>query len=286
MRTDGPRCLAVLASRIRVEENLILTALERRGIPYERLDERTLTFHLDDPTPRYMAVLNRSISHTRGLYAVRMMEAAGVPAVNPSHVIEMCGDKLLTSLALVRAGIPTPRTAVALSPEAALGAIETIGYPVVVKPLCGSWGRLISKVNDLDAAEALMQHREMLHAPQHSIIYIQEYLDKPGRDIRTIVIDDEVVGAIYRYSLHWVTNTARGGDARPCPLTGELVDLSVGAARAVGGGALAVDILERPDGSLTVIEVNHTMEFHGMMSAIDVDIAGRLVDYVQKVARQ
>lgn len=286
MQANDPRRLAVLASRIRIEEKLILAALERRSIPYERLDERALTFTLGDSAPSYSAVLNRSISHTRGLYAVRMLEAAGLRAVNPGHVIDVCGDKLLTSLALARAGVPTPRTAVALSPAAALPAIEAMGYPVVLKPLSGSWGRLLAKVNDADAAEALLEHREFMRTPQHGIIYIQEYIDKRGRDIRTIVIGDDVVAAMYRHSSHWVTNTARNGEPRPCPLSRELVDLSMRAAQAVGGGALSIDIFERSDGSLVVNEANHTMEFHGIMTVTETDIAGCLVDYVQKAARQ
>jgi [lysine-biosynthesis-protein LysW]--L-2-aminoadipate ligase len=275
--------LAVLASRLRMEENLIFSILERRNIAYDRLDERTVTFLAGSLNYHYTAVLNRSISHTSGLYVMRLLEASNVRTINCSRVIEICGDKLQTTLAFAQAGVPTPKTMVAFTPEAALEAIESIGYPVVLKPLIGSWGRLLAKVNDREAAEAILEHKQNLGAPLHKVFYIQEYINKVERDIRTIVIGDEVVSAMYRYSNHWITNTARGAEARVCAVTAELAELSLRAASAVGGGILAVDLLEQND-ALLVNEVNHTMEFHGMIAATGTDIAGCLVDYIEKVA--
>jgi [lysine-biosynthesis-protein LysW]--L-2-aminoadipate ligase len=278
--------VAVVASRIRMEEKLILAALERRGIPYEQLDERNISMALEAGEAPYCAVLNRSISNTRSLYVAHLFEARGVPVVNRSAVVETCGDKVLTSLALVKAGVPTPRTTVALTPDAALAALDELGYPAVLKPVTGSWGRLLAKVNDREAAEAILEHKETLGSPAHHVIYIQEYIDKPGRDLRVNVMGDRVINAIYRCSKHWITNTARGAVAQPCALTPEVVDLSLRAARAVGGGALAVDLLERPDGSLVVTEINHTMEFYRTVMATGVDVADALVEYVQEVAQR
>jgi [lysine-biosynthesis-protein LysW]---L-2-aminoadipate ligase len=275
--------LAVLTSRVRIEETLIFEALERHGWPYDHLDERQVAVLLQDARLPYTAVLNRSMSHTRSLHAARLFEAYGIRVINTSQVIETCGNKLLTSLALTRAGIPTPRTMITLTPEAALAAIEQIGYPAVLKPVVGSWGRLLAKVNDREAAEALLEHKQALRSPEHALIYIQEYVEKGGRDIRTIVLGDRVLSAIYRCSKHWITNTARGADALPCELTPELAELSLRAARAVGGGVLAVDILERPDGTLLVNEVNHTMEFHGLIAATGADVAGALIQYLYQV---
>lgn len=277
--------LAVVASRVRVEEKQIFAALERRAILYERLDERRLSAEISGArTWPYAAVLNRSISNTRSLYVAHLFEAQGSVSFNSSQVITTCGDKLLTSLALVAAGIPTPRTSVALTPEAALPAIERIGYPVVLKPVHGSWGRLLAKIGDRQAAEAVLEHKQALGSPIHSVIYIQEYVDKPGRDLRTIVVGDQVICAMYRHSEHWITNTARGGVTTPCDLTPDLVDLSLRAAQAVGGGALAIDMIEGADGALLVTEINHTMEFHGMVDATGVDVADALVAYVQQAA--
>lgn len=276
--------LAVLTTRARMEERMIFAALERRGVPYEAVDDRSLVNDLQSPPAvRYCGVLNRIMSHTRSVYAARLFEATGHQVINSSQVIETCGDKILTSLALAYAGLPTPRTVVAVTPDAALQAIEAIGYPAVVKPAVGSWGRLLSKVNDRDAAETLIEHKQAMRSPAHSVFYVQEYIDKPGRDIRAIVLGDQVVAAVYRRSEHWITNTARGASTESCELTPELVKLALRAAEAVGGGMLAVDLIERSTGEVLVTEVNHTMEFHGLASVAEVDIADLIVDHVQEV---
>ncbi len=279
--------IGVMYSRLRVEEKWIFAALERRGIDYERLDDRSLFFDLEDPGPwrRFDAVLARNISYTRGLYALRVLNAWGIPTVNTARVAEVCGDKLATSAVLAAAGIPQPHTRMAFTPEAALQAMEEMGYPVVLKPVVGSWGRLLAKINDRDAAEAVLEHRATLGSVQHQVFYIQEYIDKPGRDIRVLVIGEEPIAAIYRRSEHWITNTARGGRGEVCPLTDELVDLVQRVVRAIGPGVLAIDILEHPQRGYLVNEVNHTMEFHTAQPVTGVDIAGAIVDYVLKVAR-
>src|SRR5574341_2381017 len=230
--------IGVLYSRVRVEEKWIFGAMAKRGIDYDRLDDRAIHFDLNDPAPwqQYDAVLERSISYNSGLYALRLLNAFGVPTVNTAAVAEICGDKLMTSAVLARDGVPQPHNATAFTPEAALEAIEAFGYPVVLKPVVGSWGRLLSKINDREAAEAILEHKETLGSYQHSIFYIQEYIEKPGRDIRAFVIGDQTVCAIYRTSPHWITNTARGGHGSQCPVTPALNAICVEAAKAVGGG--------------------------------------------------
>jgi [lysine-biosynthesis-protein LysW]--L-2-aminoadipate ligase len=280
--------LAVLASRIRVEEKLILAALDRCGLPYVCVDTRRLRVEVTAPAPPYAAVLAREISQTRALYAARLFAAAGVPVLNTADVIAVCGDKLSCSLALARAGLPVPRTALALGPEAALASMADIGFPVVLKPVVGSWGRLAALVRDPETARTVLEHRFALPAPQQQVIYIQELIDKPGRDIRVIVVGDEVLGAAYRYADEWRTNVARGGHSEPCPLTDELVRLAVSAAGAMGGGVLGVDVIEDADGRLYLLEVNHTVEFRGFMAAHGnrIDVPAAIVSHlVGSVAR-
>ncbi len=276
--------IGVLCSRIRVEEKLLFEAFEHRRIPIDRIDDREVVFNLQQPALRYDIVLERCLHHSRALYALKVLNDWGIPTVNSYEVALTCGDKINTSAALVRAGVPSPRTLIAFTPESALRAIETLGYPVVLKPAIGSWGRLLAKISDRDAAEALLEHKETLGSYQHAIFYIQEYVDKPARDIRSFVVGDETIGAIYRESDHWITNTARGGRARNCPVTPEIDQLSLAAARAVGGGVLAIDLLEHQDG-LLVGEVNYTMEFRNSIETTGVDIPGRIVDYVVAVGR-
>jgi [lysine-biosynthesis-protein LysW]--L-2-aminoadipate ligase len=276
--------IGLLCSRIRVEEKLLRDALVHRGADVEVVDDRELTFTLAHPVGRWDAVLERSISQTRGLAVTRVLESWGIPTVNRHAVAATCASKLDTSAVLAAAGVPTPATAIAFTPEAALRAAEDLGYPVVVKPLTGSWGRLLAKLNDRDAAEALLEHKAVLGGPEHSVFYIQRHIDKPGRDIRAFVVGDEVICAIYRESAHWVTNTARGATTRDCPVDRTLRRLSLDAAAAVGGGVLAIDLLEDRD-RLVVSEVNATMEFKNSIDVTGVDIPGRVADHVCEVAR-
>ncbi len=274
--------IGVLCSRIRAEEKLLFESFSQRGLEFEKLDDRELVFEIGAEPPRYDVVLERCLHHSRALYALRILNQWGVPTVNSYEVALTCGDKINTTTALAAAGVPSPRTLIAFTPESALQAIETLGYPVVLKPAVGSWGRLLAKISDREAAEALLEHKETLGSYQHAIFYVQEYVNKPSRDIRSFVVGDETICAIYRESSHWITNTARGGQARNCPVTPEIDRLSSAAARAVGGGVLAVDLLEHPDGML-VSEVNYTMEFRNSIDTTGVDIPGRIVDYVLRV---
>ncbi len=278
--------IAILCSRIRVEEKLIFQELDSRAIDYVKLDDDDIIFDLNEGRHAYDVVLERSIHHSRALYALKALNDAGVPTVNTADVADVCGDKFKTTQALIKAGVPTPRTLMAFTPGSALRAIERLGYPVVLKPAIGSWGRLIAKINDREAAEAILEHKEVLGSYHHSIFYIQEYVKKPGgRDIRAFVVGDECIGAIYRTSTHWITNTARGGQASVCELTPALSQICIDAAHAVGGGVVAIDVFELGDGTYSVNEVNYTMEFRNSIGPTGVNIPGRIVDYTLAAAR-
>jgi [lysine-biosynthesis-protein LysW]--L-2-aminoadipate ligase len=273
--------VGVLCSRIRVEEKLLFEALSRRGVEFEKLDDRTLVFDLQDLDRfrQYDIILERSVNHSRALYALQMLNDWGIKTINKAETARICGDKVLTSLSLSKNKIPIPGNMVAFTPESALAAIEQLGYPVVLKPCIGSWGRLVAKINDREAAEAILEHKQILGSYHHSIYYIQQYIEKPGRDIRSFVVGNETIAAIYRTSEHWITNTALGGKATNCPITPEINDLSLRAAEAVGGGMVAIDLLEAPSG-LLVNEVNYTMEFRNSIHTTGVDIPARMIDYV------
>ena len=277
--------VGVLCSRIRVEEKLLFEKMTERGVAYDKLDDRELIFNLHDPSryQQYDVIFERSINHSRALYALQMFNDWGIKTVNTAAVARVCGDKFLTTQALIKHKVPVPRNMMAFTPESALEAIEQLGYPVVLKPCVGSWGRLVAKVNDREAAEAIMEHKQILGSYHHSIYYIQEYIKKPGRDIRSFVVGDETIAAIYRTSEHWITNTAQGGKASNCPVTPEIYALSLSAAQAVGGGVVAIDLLESPDG-LMVNEVNYTMEFRNSIDTTGVDIPGHMIDYLLREA--
>lgn len=281
--------LAILTSRIRVEEKLLIEALRQRAIAFDIIDDGELLFDLSNPDERwreYDAVLYRSVSQSRGLAVLHILEHWGIPVYNSAAVTATCNDKLLTTLALLRADIPTPRTLLAFEPQVTVRAMEMLGYPVVLKPTTGSWGRLLARINDRDAAEAVLEHQETLGSYQHHIHYVQEHITKPQRDIRAFVVGERTICAIYRTSEHWVTNTARGAVASNCPVTPELESLCRRAAQAVGGGILAIDIFEDPQRGLLVNEINATMEFRNSIAPTGVDIPNLMLDYVLSNVRE
>ena len=270
--------VGLLHSLIRKEEKLLLEAFRQQSVTPIMLDDRKLTFDLES-VPDIDIVLERCINHSRAMHGLRLFESLGIRCINSSDVARICGDKILTSLALKEAGLAQPPIRVAFTEDSALIAIEELGYPVVLKPAVGSWGRLLAKVNDRESAEAILEHKTVLGSYHHSIFYIQKYVEKQGRDIRSFVVGNECIAAIYRSSSHWITNTARGAVATGCPVTDEIASLSIAAAHAVGGGVLAIDLFESTEG-LLVNEVNYTMEFRNSIDTTGVNIPERVVTYV------
>lgn len=271
--------IGMLYSRIRKDEKMLLDAASNKGINIIKIDDRDCIFGLENEIDDYDIVLERSISHSRALYALRFFKHYDIPTVNTFDVATICGDKVQTSLLLKKHNVPTPKTYVVFTPEKALEAIEKMGYPAVLKPVVGSWARLLAKVDNRETAEAIIEHKSVLGNYLHSIFYIQEFIEKPGRDIRTFVVGDETVAAIYRTSKHWITNTARGGKSSKCKVTDEINDISLKAAEAVGNGVLAMDIME-VDNSYTIHEVNYTMEYKNSIEPTGVDIPAKILDYM------
>lgn len=281
--------IAILVTHIRPEEKLLISAFEAQGVTPDVILDRDLNFDViagaEQLAPNgvawdeYDVVLERCVSTSRGLYAMAILNSWGIPTINRYETAAICADKLRTSIALAQHGVAQPATRVAFTPESAMEAIEDVHYPAVLKPVTGSWGRLLARVTDANSAEAIIEHRQTLGDYNHHTYYVQEYVNKPGRDIRAFVVGERTICAIYRNSEHWITNTARGGQASNCPVTPELADLCERAAAAVGGGVLAIDVLETPDGSLVVNEINHTMEFRNSSAPTGVDIAAEVVQY-------
>jgi [lysine-biosynthesis-protein LysW]--L-2-aminoadipate ligase len=281
--------VAVLVTHIRAEEKLLIEAFQAAGLNPDIILDRDFNFDLtaggEQLAPSgvawsaYDVVVERCISTSRGMYALAILNTWGIRTINSYATAAICSDKLQTTLALAAAGIPQPNARVAFAEESAIEAIEEIGYPAVLKPVTGSWGRLLAKVNDRESAEAIIEHREVLGTYNHHSYYIQEYVNKPSRDIRAFVVGNRTICAIYRTSPHWITNTARGGVASNCPITPELDALCVRAAQAVGGGVLALDIMEDENGNFLVNEINHTMEFRNSSAPTGVNIAAEVVRY-------
>ena len=282
--------VALLVTHIRAEEKLILAAFNKRDISPDIILDRELNFDISRGSEQlapsgiawsaYDLIFERCVSTSRGMYALAVLNSWGIRSFNSYETAAICADKVRTSIALTQSGIPQPHTRVAFTPDSAMQAIEDVKYPAVLKPVTGSWGRLLARVHNRDSAEAILEHRQTLGDYNHHIYYVQEYVDKPGRDIRAFVVGDRTIAAIYRASNHWITNTARGGQATNCPVTAQLDEICVKAAQAVGGGILAIDLLEDARGNYVVNEINHTMEFRNSSKPTGVDIAQETIDYV------
>ncbi|WP_135535057.1 lysine biosynthesis protein LysX [Halostella pelagica] len=275
--------VGMLYSRIRKDEKLLLSELRDRDHDITKIDVRKQQFNIEDAPEAFDdldIVLDRCLATSRSLYVTRFCEAYDVPVVNTPDTAEVCADKVKNSLALTREGIPTPNTDVAFTKDAAMQTIEEFGYPCVLKPVIGSWGRLMAKIDGKSAAEAILEHKATLGHYEHKVFYVQEFVEKPGRDIRVLATDGEPVAAMVRSSDHWLTNAAKGAETAEFELDDEARDLVERASDAVGGGLLGVDLMETGD-SYTVHEVNHTVEFKALNDTTDIDVPGAVVDWLE-----
>ena len=283
--------VSILCDKVRFEEKSLYEKAQNKGIKSEIVDAKTVSvgtyskkkdFHLGD------VILQRCVSYYRGLYLTACLEFLGFEVINRFDVGQICGNKLITSIRLEQNKIPTPKTQFAFSAESGLESIKKTGFPLVLKPIVGSWGRGIYPLRDLETASMILEMREEDDSPLSRIYYIQEMVARPPRDIRCIVIGDQAITAIYRYSSEseWRTNVARGGIVELAQITKEMEDLALNASKAVGGGILGVDIMEDKNRGLVVHEVNNTVEFRGAASVSKVDIPGEIINYAIKVARR
>ncbi|MCY4729514.1 lysine biosynthesis protein LysX [Natronomonas gomsonensis] len=275
--------VGILYSRIRRDEKLLLSELRDRGHDVTKIDVRKERFSVHDVPEVFDdvdIVVDRCLATSRSRYITRFVDSYGIPVVNEPETAAICADKARNSLVLANADVPTPATEVAFTKESAMESIEHFGYPCVLKPVVGSWGRLMAKIDSRDAAEAILEHKETLGHYEHKVFYIQEFVEKPGRDIRVVATDGEPVAAMARSSDHWLTNAARGAETEPIEVTEEMADLVERASDAVGGGLLGVDLMETGD-SYTVHEVNHTVEFKALNEVSDVDVPGTVVDWLE-----
>lgn len=285
------RLFLLFYSRLRQEERMLIDAAREVGVELKALNARSCAFleegiwHRGELIP-FGAVswaLARCVSHHQNLEVSTALGLRGVRVVNPPEVIGLCGDKFATSCRLSQAGIPQPRYGLAFSEEGAMEVAERIGYPLVVKPVMGSWGRMVSLVEDEEALSSLLEYKERL-GPQHQIIYLQEYVEKGGFDIRAFTLGGQFLCAIKRRSPHWITNTARGGKAEAAEVTDDLVEICERTARAIGGFFLAMDVFKTADGRLLVNEVNDTAEFRNSVAPTGVDIPKHLLLKLQETS--
>jgi len=276
--------IGLLHSTIREDEKLLIDSARKQNTEIEILDVRGQVFNVETWQKKYDCLLLRCISATAGIHASMFFEHLELPVVSSLQVMAICENKFLTSLELRKNKVPTVPFVLALSEHEAIEAVNQLGgYPVVLKPVSGSWGRLLAKINDQDALEAVIEQKHILGSPSHKALYIQKYINKNGRDIRVTTVGNRVVCAIYRDADHWITNTARGARASVCKVDKTLEQISLAASQAVGGGVLGIDMFETDDGYI-VNEVNHTPEFKNVQRTTGVNVAKAIIDYCHEVA--
>jgi [lysine-biosynthesis-protein LysW]--L-2-aminoadipate ligase len=282
--------VCIIYDKVRFEEKALYDKALEKGVKAQMVDAKGVTVGTESKKGDFSlgdVIVQRSVSHYRGLFLTACLEFLDFPVINKFSTAEICGNKLVTSLALAKNNIPTPRTQMAFSAETAIEMIRKTGLPLVLKPIVGSWGRGVFPLRDEETANMIVEMREENDSPLSRIYYIQEMIDRPPRDVRCIVVGDQVVTAIYRYSGEgeWRTNVARGGKAELAPVTKELEDLALRAAKAVGGGIVGVDLMEDKARGLVVHEVNNTVEFRGAATVSVNDIPGAIIDYAVSVAK-
>lgn len=282
--------MTLIYDRIRWEEKVLAKEARTTGLSVSFVDAKNLLLDIHRENVADTLgdlVLQRCISYYRGLHTTAYFEVKGLKVVNTLHTSTVCGNKFLTSLTLAEAGIPTPKTILAFTPEGAMEATRELEYPAVLKPVVGSWGRLIAPLKDAETAKAILESREEFPGALNQIYYVQEMVKRPPRDIRTIVVGENLVAAVYRHAPpdDWRTNVALGGKTTPCPVTKELEELVLKSAQAVGGGVLGVDAMEGPDG-LTVHEINNTVEFKGAAVASKANIPRAIVRFAKSLTKR
>jgi len=273
---------------LRQEERMLIEAAMRMGHEVKPIHVTSSIHWIHDSEPRRDEdfVIIRCVSYYRALASAIITEGKGLVAVNKYSVIRDSGDKLVTTMLLASKGLPVPRTAVAYRREEVLRAARSLGYPVVVKPILGSWGRMIARVSNDDDLNSILDFREGMPIPHFKIHYLQEFIEKPGRDIRAFYVWGEVPIAIYRVSENWRTNTALGARAQPAELSPDQVELIIKAGEAVGGGILGVDLIEDKEGHTYVNELNAVVEFRNTVRVTGYDLAGKMIEETVRVCRR
>ena len=279
--------LTILYDNIRWEEKSLYEAAKKKGVEISNVDCRNLSIDLNNKNSQYWnkTIIQRTVSYFKSLHSTAALEGVGAHIINSLRTAILCGNKLFAHMELQKAGIKTPNAFTAFSPESAMSTLARMGYPAVVKPTIGSWGRLIALVRDTEAAKAIIEDREHMF-PIYHVYFFEEFVKRPPRDIRAIVVGNAVIAAIYRYSSQgeWKTNMALGGYAKTCPITKELEDICIKATNAVGGNIVGVDLMESEENGLIVHEVNNTTEFKNTVRVTGVDVPGLMIDYALKMS--
>ena len=282
--------ICIVFDRLRTEEKMLEKEASDLGHDAVMLDAKTAQINTDSKRKDFDfgdVVLERCVSYFRGLHFTASLEFMDVPVLNKFQVANQCGNKMFMTLLLKKYNVPTPKTYFSFSSESASENIEKVGYPLVIKPVIGSWGRGVMQLKDKDTADALFEIRDITDSPHDRIFYLQELIKRPPRDIRVITVGDEPIAAMYRKSSGgFKTNIALGADPELCEITKEIEEISTKASKAMGGGILGIDIMEDEKRGLVVHEVNNTVEFKGLARVSRRNIPKEMVEFALNYVRK
>jgi [lysine-biosynthesis-protein LysW]--L-2-aminoadipate ligase len=282
--------ICIVFDRLRTEEKMLEKEASDLGHDAVMLDAKITQVNTDSKRNDFDfgdVVLERCVSYFRGLHFTASLEFMDVPVLNKFQVANQCGNKMFMTLLLKKHNVPTPKTYFSFSSESATENIERVGYPLVIKPVIGSWGRGVMQLKDKDTADALFEIRDITDSPHDRIFYLQELINRPPRDIRVITIGDDPIAAMYRKSSgSFKTNIALGADPELCEITKEIEDIAIKASKAMGGGILGIDIMEDEKRGLVVHEVNNTVEFKGLARVSRRNIPKEMIEYALNYVRK
>ena len=276
--------------RLRAEEKMLQKEAAELGHDTVMLDAKITQVNTDSKKEDFDlgdVVLERCVSYFRGLHFTASLEFMDIPVLNKFDVASVCGNKMFMTLLLKKAGVPSPKTYFSFTSESAAENLEKVGYPLVIKPVIGSWGRGVMPIKDRDTMDAISEIRDITDSPHDRIYYLQELVERPPRDIRVITVGDEPVAAMYRKSSGgFKTNIALGADPELCEITKEMEDMAAKASKAMGGGILGIDMMEDEKNGLVVHEVNNTVEFKGLARVAQRNIPKEMVEFALNYVRK
>jgi len=282
--------ISIVFDRLRTEEKMLQKEAAELGHTAEMLDAKITQINTDTKKSDLElgdVVLERCVSYFRGLHFTSALEFLDIPVLNKFDVASICGNKMFMTLLLKKNNIPTPKTYFSFSSQSATENLEKVGYPLVIKPVIGSWGRGVIPIKDKDTMDAVVEVREITDSPHDRIYYLQEVVKRPPRDIRIITIGDEPIAGMYRKSSGgFKTNIALGADPEICEITKEMEEMAIKASQAMGGGILGIDMMEDEEKGIVVHEVNNTVEFKGLAKVAKRNIPKEMIEFALDYARK
>ena len=282
--------VCIVFDRLRSEEKMLQKEAVNLGHDAVMLDAKITQINTDSKKEDLNlgdVVLERCVSYFRGLHFTAALDFMDIPVLNKFDVASTCGNKMFMTLLLKKHNVPTPKTYFSFSSESASENLEKVGYPLVIKPVIGSWGRGVMPIKDRDTMDAVFEIRDITDSPHDRIYYLQELVKRPPRDIRVITVGDRPIAAMYRKSSDgFKTNIALGADPEICEITNEMEDMAAAASKAMGGGILGVDMMEDDKRGLVVHEVNNTVEFKGLARVAQQNIPKEMVEFALNYVRK